>query len=302
MRNFRIISVLSILTSISAAIAAAAGIFYTNGGEPYFYESIRGKEVEIYGRGLYQHMSADVAIQGIAHDYVTLFIAVPVLLVSLYFLKRGKLKAVLFHAGILHFFFLTYLFYMNMGMYNTLFLLYVLITSLSFFALAITLFEVRFSGLKEKFHTDLSRKLIGGFLMFLSIAIALLWLEIIITPLLDGSIFPAAVAHYTSLTVQGLDLSLFLPLAFVSGLLLWKNKDLGYMMSAVTLIFLCFLLTALVAKIVAMAMTGVNVVPVVFIMPTALVLTLLFSFLLFRKIRSGTAAGAQTSSSIQTGA
>ena len=302
MKNFRIISVLSLLTAVFGGIAAATGIFYTAAGESYLYESIRGKQVEIYGRGLYQHMSADVAVQGIAHDYVTLFIAVPVLLISLYFLKSGKLRAVLFHAGVLHFFFLTYLFYINMGMYNALFLLYIVITSLSFFAFVITLFEVKLTNLREKFEPGLRRKLIGGFLMFLSIAIAFLWLEIIVTPLLDGSIIPASVEHYTSLTVQGLDLSLFLPIGFVSGLLLYKNRNIGYLMSAVTLIFLCFLLTALVAKIIAMAMAGVNVIPVVFIIPTSLIFTIGCSVMLYRKIKLGVSAGDYISSSIQTGA
>ena len=119
--------------------------------------------------------------------------------------------------------------------------------------------------------------------MTLSVAIAFLWLEIILTPLFDGTIIPASVEHYTSLTVQGLDLSLFLPIGFVSGLLLYKNRNMGYLMSAVTLVFLCFLMTALVAKIIAMAMIGVNVVPVVFIIPSSLVLVIICTFLLFRR-------------------
>jgi hypothetical protein len=302
MKNYRIISVLSVLTAVFAGIAAAAGVFYTTGGEAYFYESIRGQQIEIYGRGLYHHMSADVAVQGIAHDYVTLFIAIPALLISTYLLKTGKLKTILFHAGVLHFFFLTYLFYTNMGMYNAMFLVYVLITSLSFFAFIVTLFEVDLSGLRDKFLPGLRRKLIGGFLMFLSVAIALLWLEIIVTPLLDGTIIPESVAHYTSLTVQGLDLSIFLPIGFVSGLLLFKDRNIGYLMSAVTLVFLCFLMTALVAKIIAMAMTGVNVIPVVFIIPTFLVLVIICSILLFRKIEPEISAKSYSVSSIQTGA
>ncbi|WP_051205196.1 hypothetical protein [Salinimicrobium xinjiangense] len=301
MKNFRIISILSVLTAVFAGIAAAAGIFYSTGGESYFYESIRGQQVEIYGRGLYQHMSADVAVQGIAHDYVTLFIAIPALLISTYLLKNGKLRTILFHAGVLHFFFLTFLFYINMGMFNAMFLVYVLITSLSFFAFMITLFEVDLSRLREKFLPGLKRKLIGGFLMFLSAAIALLWLEIIVTPLVDGTIIPASVEHYTSLTVQGLDLSIFLPIGFVSGLLLYKNRNIGYLMAAVTLVFLCFLMTALVAKIIAMAMTGVNVIPVVFIIPTFLVLVIISTIWLFRKIAPGVSTQIYSASSIQTG-
>lgn len=302
MRNFRIISVLSILTAIIGAIAAAVGIFYTAGEGTYLYESIRGKEIEIYGRGLYHHMSTDVAVQGIAHDYVILFLAAPVLLVSTYLLKRGNLSNILFHAGLLKFFFLTYLFYINMGMYNAMFLSYVLITSASLFAMALTLLNVDISNLRKQFLPGLKRKFIGGFLMFISSAIALLWLEIIVTPLLDGTIIPEFVAHYTSLTVQGLDLAIFLPLAFVAGYLLWKNRNFGYLMSAVILIFLCFMMVALVAKIIAMAMTGANVIPVVFIMPTSLILAIICSVMLFRKIKPDMAIKSYSESSIQTGA
>lgn len=278
---------LSILTAVVAAISAATGIFYSSTGESYLYESIRGKQVEIFGRGLYKHMSAEVAVQGIAHDYVILFLAIPALLISTYLLKKGNVRNVLFHAGVLKFFFLTYLFYINMGMYNAMFLTYVVTTSTSFFALVLILLEVEIPNLPTKFLPGLQRKFIGGFLMFLSSAIALLWLQILVTPLLDGTIIPESVEHYTSLTVQGLDLAIFLPIAFVSGYLLWKDNNWGYLMSAVTLIFLCFLMSALVAKIIAMAMTGVNVVPVVFIMPIALVLAMICSILFFRRIKPG---------------
>lgn len=302
MKNYRIISVLSVMNAVFGAIAAAAGIFYREGGEPYFYESIRGQQIEIFGRGLYQHMSSEVAVQGIAHDYIVLFLAAPVLIISTFLLKKGNLANILFHAGVLKFFFLTYLFYMNMGMYNAMFIVYVLITSASFFALALTLLEVDISSLRNQFAEGLPRKFIGGFLMFLSAAIALLWLQIIVVPLIDGTIIPQSVEHYTSLTVQGLDLSLFLPIAFVGGLLFFKNRNFGYLVSAVTLVFLCFLMSALVAKVIAMAMIGVNVVPVVFIMPTSLIIAIICTLLLFRKIKPGVTKRNYSVSSIQTGA
>lgn len=285
MRNYRSVVVLSILTAVVAGISAATGIYYSKPGDSYFYESIRGEQVEIYGKGLYEHMSAEVAVQGIAHDYVTLFLAVPALLISLFFLKKGSLRTALFHAGLLKYFFLTYLFYLNMGMYNFLFPAYVLLTSTSFFALAIVLLEIDLPRLKEKFRNNLPYKFIGGVLIFMASAIAFLWLEVIITPLLDGSIIPRSVEHYTSLTVQGLDLALFLPLAFLSGLLLLQRKNLGYMMASVTLIFLCFLMSALIAKIIGMALTGVNVIPVVFIIPVFLLLAIICSTILFRNIK-----------------
>lgn len=57
-----------------AALAAGAGLFTGGGPGAREHLSVRGHPVAIYDRGLYQHMSAEVAPQGIAQDVVTLFI------------------------------------------------------------------------------------------------------------------------------------------------------------------------------------------------------------------------------------
>ena len=128
MKNKKVISVLVIVVAIIAIIAASSGIFSHGGNGQYDYQSIRGKTVTIYGDGLYRHMSADVAIQGIAQDYVTLFLAVPLLLISLIFAIKGSLRSRFLLAGILNYFLLTYLFYLEMAMYNEMFLAYVILT------------------------------------------------------------------------------------------------------------------------------------------------------------------------------
>ena len=61
-----------ILIALISSFAASFGIFSNAGPGVFEYESIRGKTIEIYGKGIYRHMSADVAIQGIAQDYITL--------------------------------------------------------------------------------------------------------------------------------------------------------------------------------------------------------------------------------------
>ncbi|NMB81338.1 MAG: hypothetical protein GYA14_05925, partial [Ignavibacteria bacterium] len=66
MKNQRLITVLSILISLASIIATTSGIFTSDGPGQYEHQSIRGEKIIIYGKGLYQHMSADVAIQGIA--------------------------------------------------------------------------------------------------------------------------------------------------------------------------------------------------------------------------------------------
>ncbi len=281
----KIISVLVIIIAIVASIATSAGIFSHCGKGHYDYQSIRGKTVTVYGYGLYRHMSADVAIQGIAQDYVTLFLAVPLLLVTLIFAIRGSLRSRFLLAGILNYFLVTYLFYLEMAMYNEMFLAYVILTGTSFFAFVLVLLNFDIQKLSELFNSNIPVKFIGGFLIFNSIVIALLWLSIVIPPLIDGSVIPDAVQHYTTLTVQGLDLAIFLPISFVSGFLLIKKKPFGYFMSTITLIFLPMLMTALTAKIIAMALEGVNVIPAVFIIPSILTISIVCSLLLLRNIK-----------------
>lgn len=284
MRNKKTISILILCIASLSALASATGIFYTSGPGSYTYQSIRDATITIYGKGLYHHMSADVAIQGIAQDYVTLFIAIPLLVVALIMVQKGTLKARLFLAGVLNYFFLTYLFYMNMAMYNAFFMVYILLTSASFFAFVLTLLGIDIEHLPLQFNARTPLKPIGVFLMFLSASIALLWLQIIIAPLIDGTIIPPSVEHYTSLTVQGFDLSIFLPVAFLSGYLLVKKNAYGYLMASVTSVLLSILMSALVAKIIAMAVVGVNVVPAVFIIPVFMMLAIVSAWILFKNI------------------
>ncbi|MDY0098771.1 MAG: hypothetical protein RBR81_06185 [Bacteroidales bacterium] len=284
MMNKKVISVLVIVVAIVAIIAASSGIFSHGGNGPYEYQSIRGRTVTIHGDGLYRHMSSDVAIQGIAQDYVTLFIAVPLLLTTLIFSMKRSLRARFLLAGILNYFLVTYLFYLEIAMYNEMFLAYVILTGTSFFAFFILLLTFDIQKIPVLFNANIPVKFIGGFLISNSIIIAMLWLSVVLPPLIDGSVIPDAVQHYTTLTVQGLDLAIFLPISFVSGFLLIKKKTFGYLMSTVTLVFLPLLMTALTAKIIAMALTGVNVIPAVFIIPSILIISIICSLLMLRNI------------------
>jgi len=285
MKQTKVISILVFCIAAISAVAAAIGIFSNQGPGSYQYESIRGQAVTIYGKGLYQHMSAEVAIQGIAQDYVTLFIGVPLLLISLFGARKGSVKGRFLLAGTLGYFLLTYLFYLAMGMYNPLFLAYSFLMGASFFAFTITMLSFDVKKLPVYFRENTPVKFAGGFLIFNAFAIAFLWLSIVIPPLINGSIYPKELEHYTTLIVQGMDLGLLLPLSVVSGtLLIWK-KPSGYLLGPVYFIFLSLLMAALVAKIIAMGLQGYNIIPVIFIIPTFNLISIICSVLLLKKIK-----------------
>ncbi|MFT2009471.1 hypothetical protein ACMA1I_12405 [Pontibacter sp. 13R65] len=286
MKNKFTISMLALFIAGVAIIATLAGITSGGGTGPFWHDTVRGATTVIYGKGIYQHMSAEVAPQGIAQDYVTLFLAVPLLLVSLFFARGGSLVSRYLLAGTLFYFLLTYLFFLVMCTYNIMFLPHVLLLSASFFALTLTLYSFDRKKIRSRFKEDAPVKTLGAFLVLTAFAIALLWLSVVVTPLLDGSIIPAQVEHYTTLVVQGLDLSLFLPIGFMAGVLLIQQKKWGYILAPVYFVFLSVLMTALSAKVLAMYMLGYSVVPAVFLIPTINVLIIAGTILLLSKVHT----------------
>jgi hypothetical protein len=284
MKHKNQITLLVLFISVVAIIATSFGIFSSQGTGEYIYKSIRGEDVTIYGKGIYQHMSADVAIQGIAQDYVTLFIGVPLLLAALCFARKGSLRGRIVLSGVAGYFLLTYLFYTAMAMYNIMFLAYVFLLSASFFTVILTLFSYDFSKIKAIFRSEKLVRTAGLFLLFNGSMVALLWFSTVLPPLLNGSIYPAGLQHYTTLIVQGFDLGLFLPMAFVAGILARKKNVYGYLFTIIYVIFLTLLMTALTSKILFMANAGANVIPVIFIMPTIGLISLIFSILLIKNI------------------
>jgi hypothetical protein len=267
-------SILVPAIALLAFIATVLGIFSSAGPGAYTYSSIRGEQVLIYGKGFYRDMSAEVAPQGIAQDVVTLCLGIPLLLWSFYLLRRKTLRGLLLLAGVLMYFFVTYLFYTMMGMYSQLYLLHLLLLSCSFFAFCLVSYTLYRNADPGSFNPILKRRLVGGFLIFCAVTIGLLWLSVVFPPLLQNRI-PKEVEHYTTLVVQALDLAILLPLSFISGRLLWKGNRAGYLLAPVYSIFLAILMCALTAKVVAMGIMGYNIYPVVFIIPSFTIIAIM---------------------------
>ncbi len=286
MKNKKILTRLIILIMVVAVYATFNGIYPQTGKGNWQFESITGKMITIYGKGLYEHMSADVAIQGIAQDYVTLFAGVVLLLISLVLARKNYLRGLYLLSGTLLYFFLTYLFYTAMAYFNRMFLAYVFLMGASLFAFILTLFSYRMDKLVKNLISEKIPMIAGIFLMVNALMIALLWLQIIIPPMLDGTVIPEQVEHYTTLVVQGFDLGIFLPFAFISGYLALRKNPWGYLFTTIYMIFLSLLMTALNAKIIFMALNGANVIPVVFIMPVINLSAIIFSILLLRNIKT----------------
>lgn len=265
---------LVILIVAFTVVANMAGIFSSQEIPPKTHTSIHGEEVTLYGKGLYKHMPQDIAIQGIAQDYITLFIALPLLLIGLFSMRRGSLAGRFLLTGLLLYVLLTYLFYMTMAMYNAMFLVYVAILCCSLFAFLLCMVSFDYDRVFHLFRANGTMRVTCYFLLVNCALIALLWLSIIVPPLLDGTIIPQGIGYFTTLIVQGFDLAIFLPVGVVSAVMCLRRIPAGYTFTLVYVIFLAVLMIALSSKVAFMAAAGQNVIPVVFITPTIAVIAI----------------------------
>lgn len=282
MKFNKTISLLVFCIIILSLVAALIGILsYKNSGENEF-KSINGETVELYGKGIYKHDSISMVAQGKAQDVITVLLGIPLLMISLYLSCKGLLKGRLLLAGTLGYFLYTYISYVFLWMYNSFFLVYIIIMSASFFAFTLTIMSFDIENLGSYFHKKLPVKFIGGFQIFFSIAIGMLWLGRIVPPLMNDT-FPVGLEHYTTLVIQGLDLGFIVPLAFLSGVLIIKRKPFGYLLSSVIIMKGITMGTAITAMIIGMAYAGVSISLVEIIMFPAITLVIIYCLILILK-------------------
>lgn len=257
MRYRKSITILVTVIILLSLIATIYGIFSSKGDGEFTFKSIFGETISIYGKGLYNHDSTAMASQAIAQDYVTLILGIPLLVISLYSSRRGLLKGKLLLAGTLGYFLYTYASYSFLSMYNSFFLIYVLLMSASFFAFTLLILSFDIPDLPRHFSEKLPAKWIGSFLMFVSILFGLMWLGKIVPPLLDGTP-PAGLEHYTTMVIQALDLGFVIPISIFAGIMLIKRKPIGYLLASIMILKESTLLTALSLMALMQSVAGIK--------------------------------------------
>lgn len=261
---------LIVVLAALATAAAAAPFLFTAGPGPTHHTSVRGEDVVLYGRGPYRHMPADVAVQGLAQDVVTLAAGIPFLLLALLWARRGSRAGHLALCGAVGYLLVQYLFYLAMATYNELFLLWVALVMVAFQTMVRLLLAVPAPAFTVAGDAGAARRYVGVFLLLNGVLITLLWLSVIVPPLLAGELYPAGLAHFTTMIVQGFDLALFLPPSLLAGTWYLKRRPPGELLAPVYAVFLSLQMLALLAKIVWMAAIGVSAGPALVIIPALL--------------------------------
>jgi len=283
-KNNKVITILVLCIGIVALFACLAGLFLKGGPGQYEFRSINGEIVDIYGSGLYRNDSVSVASQGRASDLVTLVFGIPILWISLYLTKKGSFRGQIMMTGTLGYFLYTYTSYTFLWMYNSFFIPYVILMGMSLYAFVLCFMSLNIKKIPLAFSDNLPVKFLGVFQIFIGFAIGLLWLGKI-APSVFASETPIGLEHYTTLVIQGMDLGIVVPTAFLSGILLIKRNSFGYLLSSVIVTKGVTMLTCISAMIVNQALNGVEMSLIETILfPAFNILAFICLFLLMKNV------------------
>jgi hypothetical protein len=251
--------ILSILIAVLSVIAAAAGLFYTDGGQAFDFTSLHGQVVKIYGDGLYKFDSASIVAQAKAQDALTLFIAIPLLVVGIYFSWKKSFRGRMLLTGLLGYFLYTYGSMCFASAYNPFFLIYVTLFSLSLFAFILAMMELDIDDVNSRLSSKFPRTGLAVIFILCGIFFLLAWGGgRVLAPLMAGTT-PEVLEHYTTLVIQVLDLGVMMPAAFLTAYLLLARKCWGVPLATIFAIKSATLATAVSMMAFNMLFSGAKI-------------------------------------------
>lgn len=211
----------------------------------------------LFIEGIYRD-NADLVAQALGQDAITLFVALPVLLVSGYLAARGSRRARLVLLGVLVYLVYTYASYAFGIHFNPLFLVYVALLGCATYALIGGLSATDWPGLKAAFAERTPVKGLSIFLIVMALIFYLIWLSEAGPAVLSGTTPQSILDDGTATNVvHVLDMAWMLPAMLIAAVNLWRHRPLGYGLAAVVLANLALLALAVLAMIVVQARAGV---------------------------------------------
>lgn len=168
---------------------------------------------------------------------VLLVLTLPLLLWSAHATSRGSARGLVLWLGALtHLIYQGVLFLLATPL-NSLFLLYVAMLGLAVWTTAVVLARTDVAALRLRWSRTAPVRLAAGVLGTVAVLNAALWIARVVPTIGDED--PAAVMAGSGLTTNPViiqDLALWLPLALVSAVLLWRRTPLGHLGAGVMLV------------------------------------------------------------------
>ncbi len=164
-----------------------------------------------------------------SNDLVTLVIVIPMTLAVMIFAGKSE-RAKLVWIGFLGFMLYNYTFYLFGTTFNKFFFLYTVIFGLSVYAFFISLYRLNPSKIRKRFGNRTPVRIIAIYLILTSIPLLVVEGGQCLQYLLYGKL-PSAPP-----LVLAIDLALIIPTSILAGILLWRKKAWGFILSVIMLV------------------------------------------------------------------
>lgn len=194
--------------------------------------------VGLFNDGFYAKETPNWELQSWVQDLVNLFIATPLLAVSALLAFKGNKTSFVIWAGTIVYLIYTFVIYCFAIHFNSLFLFYCFNLGLAFYSILFFISSMKKSALKEYANAHAGKKLISIFFITIALFFYALWLMEIL-PAVESGTTPSSLADVglTTNPVHVIDLAIFLPGVFITGIMLWRNKYTGLVLTPVILTF-----------------------------------------------------------------
>ncbi len=240
-----------------ALVLAGVGLFSQGGRGSFSFTTVYGDATEIYRQGIYQHDTTFVATLFKGTDVVTLFAAIPLLLIGYVLYQRGSLRGTIFTIGMLLYFLYVGVTYTFSALFNSLFLVYTALFSVSLFAVIVALTTFDKELLASQVTAGMPRRGMAIFLIVAGLATFMLWLSDLIGPLLKRTA-PVNLGPYTTMFTHGFDSAVITPATVLTGIYLLKQKSLGYVLAAPLLILCTLIGITVISQTITQAFNGIT--------------------------------------------
>jgi hypothetical protein len=226
---------LSLGLLVLTVITSLLNLFYT----PIFYKETLSSQAQVVGQ-----------------DLVNLFLGVPALALSMYYSKKGSIKAKIILIGVLAYFAYTFLSYGVLFKLNPGFIVYTADFAFSLYATLLAMAGLNLEGFHVRASPGTRRN--AQIVMVLVIIIMLiLWTPDLAAYYLQGRI-PSAITQegFHTLIIPFQDLSIILPLTILTIWLIRREKVWGYILAPIILVKVFSIAVAVIGMILVMYIYG----------------------------------------------
>ena len=166
----------------------------------------------------------------LGNDWVTLAVALPLLVAALAWARRGSIRALLLWLGVLAYALYNYAYYLFGAALNAFFPLYLSAVIAAALAMILAASSISPLDLAYSFSAKTPVYVIGGYFVFVGVALACVWLALWAAHVFAGR--PTPVEPEAFKIVAALDTVLMAPALAIGGFLLSRRNAWGYVISA----------------------------------------------------------------------